>query len=525
MAIPNSFQILQAVIEATPDAIFVKDLEGRYVLVNEAAARFLGKAPEEIIGRHDLELYPEETARRFLEDDRKVLESGNPHVFEGVATSDTGQQAYLVTKGVYRDRAGRILGLFGISHDITELRRAQETIEQTREALFRSQKMEAVGQLTGGIAHDFNNILAIILGNVELLRAYLPRDRYAEEIIDAVLKATLHGRDLTGHLLSFSRHRLLNPQPVDVNALVDSSVKLLGRTLGTTIRIVTETREDAGVAFVDAAALEAAILNIALNARDAMSNGGTLTIRTASVKITKEPATDEDLGPGSYSVLALEDTGCGMPPSVLARVFEPFFTTKGSTRGTGLGLSMVYGFAKQTGGTVAIASQPGRGTTVTMMLPLAAGDARSSVQSATPATVSATPRTVLVVEDESEVRSIVRRQLESLGHKVLMAEATTEALLLIQGPGAPDVLLTDVVLAEEMDGIALAEAAREVRPGLPVIFISGFTAVPEAQQRIRKTGAPLLSKPFSTPQLEHAISAVLREATPRRRKTDRRRSR
>ena len=243
------------------------------------------------------------------------------------------------------------------------------------------------------------------------------------------------------------------------------------------------------------------------------------------MKITKEPATDEDLKPGSYSVLALEDTGCGMTPDVLARVFEPFFTTKGTTRGTGLGLSMVYGFAKQTGGTVTIASQPGRGTTVTMMLPLASGDARSSALSAAPVSVSATPRTILVVEDESEVRSIVRRQLESLGHKVLVAEGTTEALLLIQGPGAPDVLLTDVGLAEGMDGIELAEAARGIRPGLPVIFISGFTAVPEAQQRIRNAGAPLLSKPFSTPQLELAIGAVLRQERPRRRRTDRRRSR
>src|SRR5437588_832647 len=422
MAIPNSFQILQAVMEATPDAIFVKDLEGRYVLVNEAAARFLGKSPDEIIGKHDLELYPEETARQFIEDDRKVLESGNPHVFEGVATSETDRQAYLVTKGVYRNRDGAIIGLFGISHDITELRHAQETLEQTREALFRSQKMEAVGQLTGGIAHDFNNILAIILGNVELLRAYLPKDTYADEIIDA-------------------------------------------------------------------------------------------------------SAIDDDVKPGTYVRLSLQDTGGGMPPEIAARVFEPFFTTKAGGRGTGLGLSMVYGFAKQSGGTVTIASQPGRGTTVTMLLPLASGDARSSALSAAPVSVSATPRTILVVEDESEVRSIVRRQLESLGHKVLVAEGTTEALLLIQGPGAPDVLLTDVGLAEGMDGIALAEAARGVRPGLPVIFISGFTAVPEAQQRIRNAGAPLLSKPFSTPQLEHAIGAVLRQERPRRRRTDRRRSR
>src|SRR5438128_6631023 len=311
MAIPNSFQILQAVMEATPDAIFVKDLEGRYVLVNEAAARFLGKSPDEIIGKHDLELYPEETARQFIEDDRKVLESGNPHVFEGVATSETDRQAYLVTKGVYRDRGGRILGLFGISHDITELRRAQETIEQTREALFRSQKMEAVGQLTGGIAHDFNNILAIILGNVELLRAYLPKDRYADEIIDAVLRATLHGRDLTGHLLAFSRRRLLNPQAVDVNGLVESVVRLLGRTLFAAIPLTTETSDDAGVAFVDPAALEAAVLNVALNARDAMPDGGSLTICTSKVDVTEPPAPTNDPQAGPYAALVLEDTGCG----------------------------------------------------------------------------------------------------------------------------------------------------------------------------------------------------------------------
>src|SRR4051812_18000607 len=181
MDVPNSSQILQAVIEATPDAIFVKDLDGRYILINEAAARFLGKSPAEIVGHHDLELYPEETARRFIEDDRRVLETGKAQSFEGVATSALGTQAYLVTKGAYRDRDGRILGVFGISHDVTELRQARETLEQTREALFRSQKMEAVGQLTGGIAHDFNNILAVILGNVELLRVYMPVDSYASD--------------------------------------------------------------------------------------------------------------------------------------------------------------------------------------------------------------------------------------------------------------------------------------------------------------------------------------------------------
>ena len=509
MAIPNSFDILQAVIEATPDAIFVKDLEGRYVLVNEAFARFIGKSQPDIVGKNDLELYPEADARAFVEADRQVIATGKHQAFEGVATGQDGQpQTYLVSKGPYRDKDGRILGVYGISHDITELREAHETLERTQEALFRSQKMEAVGQLTGGLAHDFNNILAIILGNVELLQAHLPRDPYTDEIIDAVLRATLHGKDLTGHLLAFSRRRLLNPQAVDVNIVVAGIVRLLGRTLGATIHVTTSTSTDAGMAFADPAALEAAVLNVALNARDAMPDGGSLAIHTSTVEIAVRPETDDDLEPGRYVRVALEDTGSGMSPEVVARVFEPFFTTKPGGRGTGLGLSMVYGFAKQSGGTVKIASETGRGTTVSLFLPLAGADLQPAAMHAPAVTPSASPRTVLVVEDEPDVRTIVRRQLESLGHRVLVAEAATEALLLIQGPGAPDLLLTDVVLKTGINGIDLAQAAREARPGLPIIFMSGYTAVPEAQQRIRDTGAPLLSKPFTTPQLERAVNAV-----------------
>jgi PAS domain S-box-containing protein len=506
--LPNSSNILQAVIEATPDAIFVKDLAGRYVLVNEAAARFIGKSPADIVGKHDLELYPAETARQFIQADEQVLATGEPQAFEGIATGEVGPRAYLVTKGVYRDKNGRVLGLFGISHDVTELRLAREALEQTREALFRSQKLEAVGQLTGGLAHDFNNLLQIILGNVELLRAHLPEDPFTAEIIDAVLRAAFHGKDLTGQLLAFSRRRLLNPRRVDINALVADIVRLLGRTLGETIRVTTAASDDAWVAFVDPAALEAAVLNVALNARDAMPDGGSLTIRTSKIEISDPPTMDDDLKPGSYAVLTLEDTGCGMVPEVAARVFEPFFTTKTGGRGTGLGLSMVYGFAAQSGGTVMIASEPGYGTTVKIVLPLAGTETQPDTLGAASVDGPAASRTILVVEDEADVRSLVRRQLESLGHRVVVAKAANEALLLIEGPGAPDLLVTDVVLATGMNGIDLADTARAIRPGLPVIFMSGYTAVPEAQRRIRETGAPLLSKPFTTPQLEQAVNAV-----------------
>jgi PAS domain S-box-containing protein len=370
MAIPYSFDILQAVIDATPDAIFVKDLEGRYVVVNAAAARFLGRRQEDVVGKHDLELYPEDTARRFMADDQQVLAAGRALSFEGVAESATGVQVYLVTKGVYRDKQGNILGIFGISHDVTELRHANEALERTREALFRAQKMEAVGQLTGGLAHDFNNVLAVIIGNLELLRLHTKNDSYSCELIDTISRAATHAQDLTTNLLAFARGRQLNPQVLDINTLVDRMVRLLARVLPARINITTTLSDAARHARADAAALEAAILNIVINARDAMPNGGTIHVRTSSVDVTRPPAAPLDPAPGRYSVVEVEDTGSGMSPEVIAHVFEPFFTTK-TEGGTGLGLSMVCGFAQQCGGTVSIASSLGHGTTVGIFLPAA----------------------------------------------------------------------------------------------------------------------------------------------------------
>jgi PAS domain S-box-containing protein len=512
MAIPNSFDILQAVIEATPDAIFVKDLDGRYVLVNEAFARFLGCRPADIVGKNDLELYPEETARRFIEDDKLVLATGRAQAFEGVASSPVGTQAYLVTKGVYRDKEGQILGLYGISHDITELREAQETLEHTRQALFRAQKMEAVGQLTGGIAHDFNNILVVILGNLELLKMRLRDDVNVHELIDPVMRATQRGQELIAQLLAFSRGRQLNPEPVDVNALVDSIVRLLGRTLGSTITISTVTGPDAGVAFVDAAALEAAIVNIAVNARDAMTpHGGTLTIRTERVEVSDSLRTDFDLKRGLYTLLAIEDTGKGMPSEIASRVFEPFFTTKSGHGGTGLGLSMVYGFAKQSGGAVTIESSEGRGTMVRLLLPRAEGESKPHDTAATSAATKGVGRTILLVEDEAAVRTTVRRQLESLGHRVLSAAAAPDALEIARTTAPIDVLLTDVVLGTGMNGVELAAEVRAGRPSLPVIFMSGYAAVNEARDRLRDSAAPFLSKPATLSQLERAVNTVCTE--------------
>jgi CheY-like chemotaxis protein len=262
------------------------------------------------------------------------------------------------------------------------------------------------------------------------------------------------------------------------------------------------------VASVDPAALEAALINVALNSRDAMPDGGTLTIRTSQVEVAEPPATEDDLVPGRYAVLSLEDTGAGMTPDVVARVFEPFFTTKSGSQGTGLGLSMVYGFAKQSGGAVTIGSQPGHGTTVNLYLPFSGNPPRASKESAPVVEGLTTSRTILVIEDEAAVRNTVRRQLEHLGHRVIVTASAAEAREVLRERSDIDVLLTDVVLGTGMNGIDIAEEARAERPGLGVIFMSGYAAVSEAQERMRETAAPFLPKPASMAQLQRAVNAV-----------------
>ena len=493
MAIPNSYDILQAVIEATPDEIFVKDLDGRYVLVNEAFARFIGKTSAEIVGRNDFELYPEKDARSFVEADRQVLASGQPMAFEGVATGQAGERKYLVTKGVYRDKDGQILGVYGISHDITELQQAHESLEQTREALFRSQKMEAVGQLTGGIAHDFNNILAIILGNVELLRLHFPSDSHAGEIIDAVMRATLHGKDLTGHLLAFSRRRLLNPQAVEINTLVASVVRLLGRTLGANIRVVTETSRGAGIAFADPAALEAAILNIALNARDAMPDGGAIDLE---VRRLADPADARKIE------IRIHDHGPGIPPQILERVFDPLFTTKPS--GAGLGLSIAHQAMQQQDGRLRALSTPGEGTTFSMLFREGTRPTPATELSQHPHPGVALKR-VVVVEDDEAVGEGIRALLADEGFDVdlvarggLAEDAVTRF--------SPDVVLLDVNLPD-MSGIDVYENLHRRWPRLPVIFSTGH-ADARALEDVRSRPAPSIMKPYDIQELIAVFAAL-----------------
>ena len=467
MAIPNSFDILQAVIDATPDAIFVKDLEGRYVLVNAAFIRFIGKSHEDIVGRNDFELYPEADARAFVAADRTVRATGRPQVFEGVAADQEGQpQTYLVSKGVYRDTAGKIIGVFGISHDITELREAHENLERTQEALFRSQKMEAVGQLTGGLAHDFNNILAIILGNMELLQKYLPKDPYTDEIVD---RAPRHAarQDLTSHLLAFSRRRLLNPQPVDVNVVVAGIVRLLANARR------DDRRDD-----LDQHRCRDGVRRSRRAGSGGAERGAERARRDARRRLAGDSYVDgQDHGaeglrgrPGARTLRAHRARGQRLGHAARrrgARVRAVLHHEGGRPRHRpraqhGMRLREAVGRH----GEDRLGGRPGHhGQPVPAAGRQRAADTGDERGTGDPVCRAAHDP---VVEDEADVRAIVRRQLESLGHRVRCSRrAATEALLLIQGPGAPDVLLTDVVLKTGMSGVDLAQAARERGPACP----------------------------------------------------------
>jgi nitrogen-specific signal transduction histidine kinase/CheY-like chemotaxis protein len=390
---------------------------------------------------------------------------------------------------------------------------------RTAEAQYRqAQKMEVVGQLTGGIAHDFNNLLAVVIGNLELLEERLPAEAGERAMVSQALKAADRGATLTARLLAFSRRQQLNPRLVDLNDRIGEVVGLLSRTLGERIAIETRLEPRLHRARIDPAQFESALLNLAVNARDAMPEGGGLCIETANTAVARpwksgQPA----LRPGAYVRVSVVDTGEGMPADVAARAFEPFFTTKGVGKGSGLGLSMVYGFLRQSGGSVDIDSAPGRGTAIHLYFP----KAHTAEEEAAPAEARgpcepAAPATVLVVEDDPEVRASTVRLVAELGYGVRAARDAEEALAALEEDPAIALLFTDMVLAGAVDGPALARRAGERRPDLKVLMTSGY-----AQQQGSLPGAAageappvpgFIGKPYRKADLAWKLAELLRPA-------------
>lgn len=355
---------LQAFLEASPESVTMKDLEGRYVLVNRAFSARTGLPPDELVGRKTSDIWPASFTKAAEKVDRQVKKTGKSvsYQFE-LAERDGHEHTYAGSKFPVFDADGQLAGIGSVLTDITERQEMERRLAQ-------AQKMEAVGHLTGGVAHDFNNLLAIIIGNAEMLGNYVGGDKKASACVERILMAVDRGSSLTTRLLAFSRRQALKPKPTDVSELIGSLDDMLRRTLGETIDLRAEHDPDLWPAIIDPHQLEHAVINLALNARDAMPDGGTLTIATANVALDRAYAAEHDeVTPGDFVEVAIGDTGTGMPPEILGNVFEPFFTTKEIGKGSGLGLSMVYGFVKQSNGHVVIDSAVDQGTTVKLFLP------------------------------------------------------------------------------------------------------------------------------------------------------------
>jgi nitrogen-specific signal transduction histidine kinase/CheY-like chemotaxis protein len=393
---------------------------------------------------------------------------------------------------------------FFIGRDMTE----RVTLESQ---LRQAQKMEAVGQLTGGVAHDFNNILTVIIGMTELLSDELAGNAELSPIVAAVDEAATRGAQLTQRMLAFARKQPLHSRDLDLNEVVSRTVKLLERTLGEHIAVKTVLAGDLWTAFADSSQLEDTILNLAVNARDAMPGGGQLVIETANAVLDEQYAAQNvEVMPGEYVSVSITDSGSGMSPDVVERAFEPFFTTKEVGRGTGLGLSMVYGFVKQSRGHVKIYSEIGHGTRIMVYLPRAAAAGRVAEEpGASPRAALSGHETILVVEDSEAVRRVAVNILRGLGYQVEEAEDGPSALKVLERPGHIDLLFTDLIMPNGIDGQELARRARALRPGLKALFTSGYSEQFIKGRGPTEAGVALLSKPYRTKQLAEAVRNAL----------------
>jgi PAS domain S-box-containing protein len=495
-------EFLHGIIENVPMTIFVRDArERRYVLVNRAAEIMWGIPRAEILGKRPRDLFPKETTDQIAGYDDVLLNSDTRLLVEEheLLTPNNGRRLVKAKRIGIRNEQGEQY-LVGVLEDVTESRAVEQQLRQ-------SQKMEAVGNLTGGLAHDFNNLLTVMIGNLDLLQADVEGQRAAEQKVAAILQAAERGADLTHQLLAFSRRQRLSPRRIDVNELIGNTTRLLARTLGENVTVDVRLADDLWPVTADAGQLEAALVNIAINARDAMPGGGVLTVVSEKAHLGGDyVALHPEATAGDYVKIELRDTGIGMPPDVLARIFEPFFTTKPPGKGTGLGLSMVYGFMQQSGGHLSADSRVGEGTTFRLYLPRAVETpARPMVMERPPPAPAPSGKVILAVDDNPAVRATVLLQLRALGYCVHEADSAQAALKLLDELGKVDLLFTDIVMPGPMNGRELAAKARLKRPGLKVLYTSGYPGAFEGDD----DGAALLNKPYRKRDLANAIDRAL----------------
>jgi two-component system cell cycle sensor histidine kinase/response regulator CckA len=626
----KNLSLLQGITEGTTDSVFVKDLRGRYLMINSAGAQLLGRRVEEVIGKDDTELFTPETGREIMAADRKVVESGMTQTYEELGISAGVARTYLSTKGPHRDSNGEVVGLLGICRDITDRKRAEQEFRQSqqklrihfehtplavvewdtqlritewspsaegvfgysrREAIGRdasflvppalrahvdrmghellaqaggtrstndnltkdgrtiscewyntplvdesgqvlgvaslvqdvtervaleerlrqSQKMEAVGRLAGGVAHDFNNLLTVIMGYSQILTDGLPAVSRLKDATAQIRSAADRAAGITRQLLAFSRKQVLSPRVIDLNDIMLNLDSLLRRLIGEDIEVLTVPGRELGAVKADPGQIEQVLMNLALNSRDAMPNGGKLTLETENTELDESYAREhEPLQPGRYVMLAVSDTGTGMSPETQAHIFEPFFTTKEVGKGTGLGLSMVYGIVKQSGGYIWVYSEPNRGTTFKIYLPRVdqLAEAVGVVEKRRPGIQRGT-ETILLVEDDAQLRALTSSVLAHCGYKVLSAAGTEEGLALCRANHRDIHLLVTDVIMPGMNGRQLAEQVKQISPRTRVLYVSGYTSNAIVHYGVLDPGLSFLPKPFSLSALIAKVREVL----------------
>jgi len=483
------------------DLLAVLSADGVFRSVSPSWTELLGYQPEELIGHRPAEF----------------LVEGGPDV-DGLTLTNF-ENRYRHKDGGQRWIAWRTLlegdRVYAYGRDVTLEREKQEALRQAEDQLRQAQKMEAVGQLTGGIAHDFNNMLTGIMGSLDIIRRRIARGQVdsLDRFMESALASAQRAASLTHRLLAFSRQQTLDPKSVDVAELIESMEDMLQRTLGEKVRLKTGAGAGLWRALSDVNQLENAILNLAINARDAMPEGGSLTIEAENIQLDAAAAARHaEVKPGDYVMVSVTDTGEGMPADVVAKAFDPFFTTKPIGQGTGLGLSTVYGFLRQIGGHAEIRSEPRRGTTIKMYLQRFAGEASCDQETDDPALrAEGSGETVLVVEDEETVRVLIVEVLAELGYRVLQAANGEEAIRHVKAAGPIDLLISDVGLPG-LNGRQVAEIARAIRPGLRVLFVTGYAAKATIRSSFLEPGMDLIAKPFNMSELAAKISEILTPA-------------
>jgi PAS domain S-box-containing protein len=488
------------------DIFLVIDGDGLFRRINPAATAILGWTDAELIGRSILDFIHPDDIPLTLD----ALAQARARVLPTV------QNRYRTNRGDFRTISwvaspeGALIYAYG--RDVTLVNEQQAEIEAAQDALRQAQKMEAVGQLTGGLAHDFNNLLMGMLGNLELLEARVARGRVDDlgRFVTAAQGAGKRAAALTQRLLAFARRQTLDPKPTNVNKLIAGLEDLLRRTVGPSYDVEVVQAGGLWAASIDAAQLENAILNLCINARDAMPGGGRLTIETANKWLDDRSSRERDLPPGQYLSVCVTDTGTGMTPEVAARAFDPFYTTKPIGEGTGLGLSMIYGFARQSGGQVRIYSEVGEGTTVCIYLPRHVGEVADAIELVIEDEIVGTRgQTILVVDDEAPIRHLIDEVLDELDYTVIGAADGAAGLKVLRSDAAIELLITDVGLPNGMNGRQVADAARALRPGLKVLFITGYAENAAVGNGHMEAGMDLLTKPFAMADLTQKVQEML----------------